>query len=197
MPAQLFDTMLATGVRAGQIPARTQTARNWFRKQAQTASTTAEAIIQKEQARWVSRIVPGKMYLFSYDPKHKKTLPFYDRYPLIFPVDLVSGGFYGINLHYLPFRLRAQLMDSLYELTTNKRYDNTTKLKISYDILKRISKHKLIAPCFKRYLGSHVRSRFVEVHSTEWDIALFLPIARFEKQSQQQVWNQSRELIKS
>lgn len=197
MPAQLFDTLLAKGVRAGQLPARTQTARNWFRNQARTTSVTAEAIIQKDRARWASTIQPGKMYLFSYDPKHKKTLPFYDRYPLIFPVDLVPGGFYGLNTHYLPFRLRAQLMDSLYELVNNTKYDHTTKLKISYQILKRISKHRLVAPCLKHYLGSHVRSRFIEIHSTEWDIALFLPLAKFEKQSQQQVWNQSRQLINS
>ena len=195
MPAQFFDTILATGVRAGQIPARTQSARNWFRKQAQTTTTTAEALIQKEKSRWRSTIKPGKMYLFAYDPKHKKTLPFYDRYPLIFPVDTVLGGFYGINTHYLQFRLRALLMDSLYELVNNKKYDDTTKLKISYQILKKISKYKLVAPCFKKYLSSHVRSRFIEIHPTEWDIALFLDVARFEKQSQKQVWNHSRQLI--
>ncbi len=197
MAVRLFDTLLAKGVRAGQIPGRSMTAKNWFRKQAQSTTTTAEALIQKEQSRWTSKLLPGRMYLFSYDPKHKKTLPFYDRYPLIFPVDLISGGFHGINLHYLPFRLRAQLMDNLYELKNNSKFDQTTKLKMNYQILKSISKHNLIKPCFKHYLGSHVRSRFIEIQSAEWDIALFLPIARFMKQTQQQVWNQSRQLISS
>lgn len=195
MPDQFFDTILATGVRAGQIPARTQSARNWYRKQAQTTTTTAEAIIQKEKSRWRSTIEPGKMYLFAYDPKHKKTLPFYDRYPLIFPVNTVPGGFYGINVHYLPFRLRARLMDNLYELVNNTRYDHTTKLKMSYDLLKSASKYSMFKPCFKRYLGTHVRSRFIEIHPAEWDVALFLDVQKFEKQSQEQVWNHSRQLI--
>ena len=44
----------------------------------------------------------GKMYLFQYDAKHKKILPYWDRFPLIFPFDYAKDGFYGINLHYLP-----------------------------------------------------------------------------------------------
>ena len=32
--AEIFDNILAAGVRKGQIPARTQAARDWFRQKA-------------------------------------------------------------------------------------------------------------------------------------------------------------------
>jgi len=137
-----------------------------------------------------------EMYLFNYDPKTKAELPYYDRYPLIFPVQGAPGGFYGINMHYLPYTLRAKLMDALYELSNNKRYDENTKLRLSYEVLKGASKYKLFKPTFKRYLSGHVRSRFVEISSSEWDIALFLPLESFAKASKSSVWADSRRMAR-
>ena len=135
------------------------------------------------------------MYFFSYDPKYKATLPYYDRFPLIFKVGQYRGGFEGINMHYLPYRLRARLMDALYETSNNKRYDETTRLRITYDLLKAATKYKEFKPTYKKYLNQHVRSRFVEIGATEWDIALFLPVERFEKASKTAVWRDSRNAI--
>ena len=194
--ASKFDEILAQGVRAGQIPARTQGARDWFRNKARSTSATPEAIVRGEKARYKNRVSMGKMYLFNYDPKTKATLPYYDRYPLIFPVQGAPGGFYGINMHYLPYVLRARLMDALYDLSSNERYDERTKLRLSYDILKGAAKYKAFKPTFKRYLSSHVRSRFIEINSSEWDIALFLPLESFAKASKGSVWADSRKMAK-
>ena len=191
-----FDEILAQGVRAGQIPARTQGARDWFRNKARSTSATPESIVRGEKARYKNRVSMGKMYLFNYDPKTKATLPYYDRYPLIFPVQGAPGGFYGINMHYLPYVLRARLMDALYDLSSNQRYDERTKLRLSYDILKGAAKYKAFKPTFKRYLSSHVRSRFIEINSSEWDIALFLPLESFAKASKGSVWADSRKMAK-
>ena len=194
--ASKFDEILAQGVRAGQIPARTQGARDWFRNKARSTSATPEAIVRGEKARYKNRVSMGKMYLFNYDPKTKATLPYYARYPLIFPVQGAPGGFYGINMHYLPYVLRARLMDALYDLSSNERYDERTKLRLSYDILKGAAKYKAFKPTFKRYLSSHVRSRFIEINSSEWDIALFLPLESFAKASKGSVWADSRKMAK-
>lgn len=189
--ASIFDDILARGVRAGEVPARTQGSRDWFRDQAGSTKTNPNAL-GKDTSRLKNRATIGKMYMFFYDPKNKKTLPYYDRFPLIFKIENVPGGFTGINLHYLPYKLRAKLMDALYELSTNERYDERTKLELSYDVLKSASKYKYFKPTFKKYLNAHVRSRFIEVNSAEWDIALFLPVERFEGMSKQQVWKESR-----
>jgi len=195
MASKTFDEILAQGVRSGQLPARTQTSRDWFRNAARKTSVTPEAVVRGERAKYKNRTTIGKMYLFNYDPKTKDTLPYYDRYPLIFPVERAPGGFYGINMHYLPLTLRAKLMDKLYELSTDRRYDEKTKLKIGYQILKAASRFAPFKPTFKRYLSNHVRSRFIEISSSEWDIALFLPLERFAKASKTKVWADSRRMI--
>lgn len=193
--AIIFDDLLARGVRAGEVPARTQDARDWYRGRARQSRVTPEKLIRADRDRLKNRFMIGKMYHFYYDPKTKATLPYFDRFPLIFPFARAPGGFMGINLHYLPLRLRAKLMDALYDLARDKRYDENTKLRLSYNILNGASKYKYFKPCIKRYLTAHVRSRFLEVYSSEWDIALFLPTERFEKASKSKVHAASRKMI--
>lgn len=190
MVAVLFDKILAQGVRAGQIPARTKSARTWFRDTAKKVTITPSALMKEDRTQLKNRAAIGKMYFFFYDPKHKKTLPYYDRFPLIFKVQNVPGGFHGLNMHYLPLPLRARLMDTLYELASNTKYDEGTKLKLTYQVLQGVSKY--YKPTFKMYLNEHVRSRFLEISSTDWDMALFLPLEQFEKASKSSVWKDSK-----
>lgn len=195
--ATVFDDLLLKGVRQGHIPARTDDARTWFRNKAQNVSRTRvqpEKLLE-QGVKKTNRVEVGHMYHFIYDPKGKKTLPYYDTFPLIFMVGAAEGGFYGINLHYLPPRLRAKLMDELYTLASNKRYDEDTKLRISYNILKSASKMKYFKPTFKHYLADHVKSKFLEISASEWDIALFLPTHRFKYANSQKVYSDSRKQI--
>lgn len=195
--ATVFDDLLLKGIRSGEIPARTQSSREWFRSAAQGKSgATPEKIARGNREALKNRPAIGRMYHFYYDPKTKASLPYYDTFPLIFMVGGAPGGFYGINLHYLPLKLRAQLMDALYDTANNKRFDESTKLKISYDILKGASKFGPFKPTFKHYLKTHVRSRFIQVEPSEWDIALFLPTERFEKASKRRVHADSRKMLK-
>jgi len=192
--ASVFDDILLRGVRKGQIPARTKAARQWFRDTAQKSRTTPNKILANSDDK-KPRVGIGRMYHFMYDPKHKKTLPYYDKFPLIFMVGFADGGFYGINLHYLPPNLRAKLMDSLYTIASDRKYDENTKIKLSYNVLTSASKYRAFKPCFKHYLAKHVNSQFIEINSTEWDIALFLPTERFAKASKAAVWADSRKMI--
>lgn len=196
--ASVFDDILLKGVRSGNIPARTQVARDWFRDAAKglrNRNARPEGIMRSNADALRSRPRVGRMYHFYYDPKGKKELPYYDTFPLIFMVGPAEGGFYGINMHYLPLQLRAKLMDALYDVASNKQFDESTRLRISYNILNGASKYRYFKPTFKHYLTQHVRSRFVEVNSTEWDIALFLPTERFEKAGKRKVHSDSRKLI--
>ena len=121
--ATVFDTIITQGVRAGQIPARTDAARSWYRDTAKQfgKNINEKSLLNKDKTRLVTKIKPGSMYMFMYDPKFKDTLPYYDRFPMIFPFRVEGDRFWGINLHYLPLRVRAQLMDSLYDLVNNQR----------------------------------------------------------------------------
>jgi hypothetical protein len=141
--------------------------------------------------------VYGSMYFFEYDPKHKDTLPYYDRFPLIFPINKVKGGILGMNMHYLPPKMRAQLMDALYSVSSDNNYDEQTTLSISYKILNSASNFRLFKPTVKMYLASQVRSRFIKINSSEWDTALFLPVQSFQKASNSKVWSDSRKIARS
>ncbi len=123
----------------------------------------------------------GQMYMFVYDAKHKDTLPFYDMYPLVFPIEFYGDGFLGINLHYLPPLARAALLNNLKKLANNNKYDDSTKLAISYEVLKaHAMRFKGFENCIKRYLFSHVRSSFHQVSSSDWDKAVLLPLQRWQ-----------------
>ena len=194
----IFDNILIQGARQGIIPARTNAARDWYRSAAgKLMSNITPGVFEKrtDEARKVSSMEFGYMYAFKYDPKTKNDLPYYDTFPLIFPVRMDSDGFLGINFHYLPPVLRAKLMNALYSTLTNKKYDDTTKVKISYSILQSASKYRYFKPMLKKYLRSHVRSQFLEVQVNEWDIAIFLPTESFRKADTGRVWEESRKKI--
>lgn len=195
--ALVFDEILTRGIRSGQIPAREDRAREWYRDQASANRRlyNDKSIMRSDPDRLTKRPKLGHMYMYYYEAKHKATLPYYDRLPLIFPFKKVRGGFYGINMHYLPLPYRAKLMDALYEVANNRRYDESTKLRISYDILNSTSRFRFFKPCVKRYLTSQMRSQFMYIYPSEWDIALFLPLERFQGASKATVFKDSKRMI--
>ena len=197
--AVIFDEILTKGVRSGQIPARTAKARDWYRDTAKEYKNVKENDFfgkKGNKDRMTSMPLVGSMYMYGYTAKTRDKLPYYDRLPLIFPYRKVKGGFYGLNMHYLPLPLRANLMDALYETTSNKQYDETTRLRINYEILSKAAKFKEFKPCIKRYLTSQVQTRFMYIYPSEWDIALFLPTERFVGASKATVFADSRRQIK-
>jgi hypothetical protein len=204
--AAVFDDILLRGIRSGQVPARTAAAREWYRDQAMGVTKTARNRSQGDrlirelkrdtERRQDNQFRIGNMYLFAYDPKHKDTLPYYDRFPLIFPINKAKGGFLGINMHYLPPILRAKLMDQLYTILNNKNFDESTKLMASYKILAGAAKFKEFKPTIKHYLTQHVRTKPAYINPTEWDIALFLPTQKFVGASATKVYADSRKIIR-
>lgn len=196
----IFSKILEQGrtskTETGFIEPGTAEASRWYRERAmQVRSVKLDTVIRRNTEYNRSVIKPGFMYLFNYDPKLKEELPYYDRYPLIFPFEKTEDGFLGMNLHYIPPIFRAKLMDNLYPLVSNDKFDETTKLKMSYNMLKSASRYKYFKPCIKRYLNSHVQSKFLLIPANEWDIALFLPLDRFTKKSRNTVYADSRRII--
>ena len=158
-------------------------------------SINRRSLMREDEVTLKSTGKPGSMYMFFYDPKTKDKLPYWDNFPLVILVDSAKGGFYGLNLHYLPMTLRAKFLDGLMDNLNNKRYDETTRFEISYDYLKRAAKMKYFAPCFKHYLTSNVEGRLAQVSAPEWEIATFLPTAQWSRSGQAQVWKDSRSKI--
>lgn len=156
--------------------------------------------IMRDPERLISRMQPqqlGRMCMYFYDPKLKEELPYYDRFPLIIPIELYKDGFLGLNLHYLPPNRRAILMDSLYRnVIKNKHLDEKKRIMISYQIVKAASRNRNFLPCVKRYLYDHLRSRIYIVDPQDWNIALFLPTERWAKANKRRVYQESLDKIR-
>jgi len=182
--ADKFTFILERAAEKGIVPNATVDAREWFREEAASIKVTQSEILAMRSR--VSEVTIGSMYFFRYDPKNAKTLPYYDQYPLIFPFERNSTGFKGINFHYLSLKNRALLMDALY-----KAQSNNGKLRLSYDIIKTLSKKDLYKPCVKHYLNNNVRSDLIFIDPEYWDIALFLPLQNFAKASSSRVHTDS------
>ena len=192
---EVFSQILARaeGVRRAQGLSTKSLA--WFRKQVDR-STKGEKIssksIMSQREALVSKALLGRMYHFRYDPKWKNKLPYWDIFPLVIPVDFGPEGFSGLNLHYLPPRLRAKLFDGLTAVLSDDGLNERAKFKLTYQLLDGAKRFRLFRPTFKRYLYKHVRTRFLLIPPAEWQIALFLPTQRFQKANQSAVWKDSR-----
>jgi hypothetical protein len=195
--SNLFQKLEIEAFRRGIQP-RTRESRDWFRRRIQRLTrVNRSALLNEPELTKADTFGPGRMMMYFYDPKHKETLPYYDKFPLTVVVDRAPGGFFGLNLHYLPPVLRAKLLDSLLDVTNNTAYDDSTKFNVSARLLKSAAKFKYYEPCYKHYLTSHVKSRFSVVQPSEWEIATFLPTAQWRKASASRVYSDSRKVINS
>lgn len=191
--AGLFDKLEREAFRGG-IQARTKESMRWFRTRVSQMKSVNRTSLMKD-ARNRKRFIYGDMYMYMYDPKHKQTLPYYDRFPLTIPIEPAKGGFLGLNLHYLPQTLRAQFLDQLYDRTNNTKFDESTRFSVTYKMLKGLSGKPYFKACVKHYLTSQIRSSFAIVDSADWEIAIFLPTESFRKSSMENVWKESRKKI--
>ena len=184
---------LKTAIKTSTAGAKARAAGDWFREKAKQAGASAKmrAVTPNQLLKRQpdDNILLGKMFFYKYDPKFAKKLPYWDMYPLVFPFERAPGGFYGLNLHYIPPRDRAVLMDNLNQYASNNKYDQTTRLELSYRLLKRYGR---AVPCVKRYLGDRIVSQTVRIDADEWEVAIFLPVERFQKASKGEVWKDSR-----
>ena len=155
---------LKTAIKTSKAGAKARAAGDWFREKVKQAGASArmKAVTPNQLLRRQpdDNILLGKMFFYKYDPKFAKKLPYWDMYPLVFPFERAPGGFYVLNLHYIPPRDRAVLMDNLNKYASNNKYDQTTRLELSYRLLNRYGR---AVPCVKRYLGDRIVSQTVRI----------------------------------
>jgi hypothetical protein len=152
--------------------------------------------INNEAFRKTNRFVTGGLYYFYYDPKTKKEIPYYDRFPLVLVLERYKDGFLGLNLHYLPVKYRITLLDKLMDYAILDGNNDIMRMRVSYDILNASKRYREFRPCLKKYLHGHIQSKILAVQPNEWDIAAYLPIHQFKKASVNEVWQDSLEEIR-
>ena len=152
--------------------------------------------IRKETDRNTNRFLIGGLYFFYYSAKYDDKLPYWDAFPLVLPLERYGDGFLGMNLHYLPPRIRAGFMDKLMNFAIYDDNDEIKRLRITYDIISASRRYKEFRPCIKRYLYQNIASKMLKVEASEWETAVFLPAHQFQKAKVNEVWNDSIQEIK-
>ena len=189
--ASLFDKLEAEAFKKGLV-ARSKEANDWFSKNVKKLGKLGPSILGDDGLRKQAGASPGDMVMYTYNPKLKKTLPYYDTFPLAIVVGPAKGGFHAINLHYLPPKVRAIFLDKLGDVASNQKFNRTTRFKITYKLLMATKNYKYFKPCFKHYLTANVSSSIMKVNAAEWNIAIFLQTASFKKASASKVWSDSK-----
>ena len=164
---------------------------DWYKKKVQSMTTpSAKTLISQGKA--TIRPKYGVMNLFGYDPKHKAKLPYYDIFPLIFPLEPAKGGFIGLNFHYLPYGLRVQLFRRMLSFASDNNFDEKTTINVSFRQLAGI---RAVRPSIKSYLLSQVQSAFLNIRVNEMPVALNLPVQRFLGATDAKVYSDTRKML--
>tara|TARA_B100000941_G_scaffold231471_1_gene173887 strand:- start:470 stop:988 length:519 start_codon:yes stop_codon:yes gene_type:complete len=171
--AETYFDKISAQIKTGNEPF------TWYRNRIRELGTPSVPELLRS-GKLNNRPHPKHLNMFVYSPKFAKTLPYYDTFPLIMYLKSAEGGFYGLNFHYLPYALRARLLDAAGQ----------DKLSVSA-----VEKSPLTKPTIKRYLFGFTRSMFRKIDEEDNLTAIMLPVQRFKKASESRVWGDSRKMI--
>jgi hypothetical protein len=193
MPVSLFTTLEKEFNSTG-FEKRSTEAKDWFiqRVKELNGRINRKALLNDDKVQQRSKAIWGNMYMFAYDPKFKEELPYYDRFPLVLVIGPATGGFLGLNLHYLHPKIRAKFLDKLLGTLSDDKLTEKTRLKIRYSLLASARRLREFAPCLKHYLTGHMKTRPSQVFAPDWETAIFLPTEHFKGATKTQIWLDSR-----
>ena len=113
------------------------------------------ALVNQDQNVNRRRVFPDHLCFFEYKAE-TPTLPYYDKYPLLYVMKVSGGEFWGASLHYLEPKKRLIVVDKLE--------------KGQIDIPKKI---------IHKYLYKRCKSLFLDLAIQEWVTASALPVEDF------------------
>jgi hypothetical protein len=93
------------------------------------------------------------------------------------PIERTSNGFVGLNLHYLGSGQRSALLELLLQFKSEAIINDQTRIKANYSTIKAFTAlERLASPCIHRYVFQQVRSKFIEIYPSEFEMAIQLPV---------------------
>ena len=149
----------------------------WYRNAVSSIADRTSARRLMGQGKLIGRPSIGRLNMFFYDPKYKKVLPLYDRFPLVLPIETTPGGFMGLNFHYIRPVQRISLLNNLQRYASGGMKPST-RIDATYDGIKNV---RIAKNTIKKYLYGHVRSSFLRVDFDEAALAVMLPVQQFRK----------------
>ena len=151
-----------------------------FYREAETKIQPAVLKRRPSDAVFQKRASLGDLFCYYYNPKYRKTLPYYDMFPMIMLLSAEKETFLGINFHYLRPKWRAILLDRV-----------TAKIGGGLPKWSKLRQIRQIAPTIKRYRFDHIMRKVIPIEEDEQEIAIFLPTERFKKAGKANVWSDS------
>ncbi|ASD52060.1 DNA end protector [Pseudomonas phage PspYZU05] len=179
---------------------------NSFRSSIRSKIANEGAASNNKSAKWFENTMktvksfkatkpsPGKLYAYAYDAKHKDTLPYWDKYPLIIFLGTGTQGssylMYGLNLHYIPPKARQEFLESLLkQYASTPVISNSTRLKIDWS---KVKGFKGADKMIKAYLPGHIKGPIIEIKPQDWANVVLLPTQQFmsggKRYSANKVW---------
>lgn len=168
---------------------------DWFRDNIKSIYDRGEIMkmdmINQEYGKINKDARPGRLHMFRYSPKGKSVIPYYDAFPLVVSLKFDRKGMLGLNLHYLPPKYRTILFKNLLTFNSNPSMIDEARIRVTYDMLKGMSRLRYYKPCIKRYLSDYVRSKVAIIPPKYWTSAVNLPTDAFVKANRHTVWRDS------
>jgi hypothetical protein len=123
---------------------------SWYQQQIrQLGLNTVNTQKLLQTGKLTTRVIPGYMYLFKYDPKDKN-IPYYDMFPLVIPFRRVNTGFFGINFHYLPFMIRLNILKEFEKYASSKDITERTRVRLSYRLIESSRVFRFVSPAIRQ-----------------------------------------------
>jgi len=188
-----FLSKVSDAVRGGTVGQEVKRSAKWFQDKIKGlkgevknrfSSTNAAKFYRESEkisdAVFQKRASLGDLFCYYYNPKYRKTLPYYDMFPMIMLLSAEKETFLGINFHYLRPKWRAILLDRV-----------TAKIGGGLPRWSKLRQIRQIAPTIKRYRFDHIMRKVIPIEGDEQEIAIFLPTERFKKAGKANVWSDS------
>ena len=195
------------------IISRSETARNWYHDYAAEYGVNFRSSqMLRGGGKRISDIKIGRMYFFRYQSQSsasgrdilKTKDQIYDAFPLIFCLAEHPNHIEAFNFHYIEPKLRASLLGKMFMYLNNEDFNNKTKL-FAVKFKKVIQENRLFRHAkvsFKTYKPGRIRSKILEVHPLDWELAIMLPTERFitpdgARVASKRIWFQSKKLSRT
>jgi hypothetical protein len=194
------------------IISRSPRAREWYHDYAaEYGANFRSGQMMRGGGKRISDVKLGRMYFFRYTSQSSASGrdilqtkdEIYDAFPLVFCLAEYPNLIEAFNFHYMEPALRARLLGKMFMYLNNEDFNNKTKLfaskfrKVIQD--NRLFRHAKAA--YKTYKPGRIRSKILEVHPLDWELAIMLPTERFitpdgARVASKKIWFQTKKIAK-
>lgn len=174
---KLLDVYLRVTKSKMLLESKQELSKKWLnqRKMNATARKKKRDSLLRRPSNANQGIQFGHMYFFRYNAKTKKKLDYWDEYPLVIPFSSSGRLIYAINVHYLPPRIRAGVIDMFAQK------DGTLVPMAS--TVKAMASNPIFKPAIHSYYPDLMMGDIQKIEPEEWQDVIFLPLAKFRSDS--------------